>query len=147
MGLVIPNQITLVTLNSKCNHSNNVECLFERSVLYSTMGGFWGFEIMGWVSSCVYVLTGMYAGLQNPWRCLCIRNAYLQKLYLTIPAVRKYIIYVFVNDEGAQNPKLSWNRADNKYRISLYKALPWLIPAEFDDNRGLRQPLQFISKC
>ena len=44
----------------------------------------------------------VYAGLQNPWGCLCIRNAYLQKLYLTLPAVYKYIIYVFVNDEGAQ---------------------------------------------
>ena len=88
--MVIPNQITLVTLHSKCNHSNNVECLFERSVLYSTMGGFWGFEIMGWVSSCVYVLTGMYASLPNSWRCLCtiIHNTYLQiflqRLYLIL---------------------------------------------------------------
>ena len=87
----MPSHITLVTLHSKCNHSNNVECLFERSVLYSTMGGFWGFEIMGWVSSCVYVLTGMYASLPNFWRCLCtsiIHNTYLQiflqRLYLTL---------------------------------------------------------------
>ena len=99
MGLVIPNQITLVTLNSKCNHSNNVECLFERSVLYSTMGGFWGFEIMGWVSSCVYVLTGMYASLPNSWRCLCtiIHNTWVPTNFP--PKIIPYLAYAPCRDD------------------------------------------------